>query len=351
MYDICIIGGGINGVSTALQCSERGYRVALFEQKQLGNGASSKTSKLAHGGLRYLQNLEFSLVRESVQERNKLLIDYPHQVKSLPFIFPVYNYFDTLKMWFGLKIYDILAAGSSMPNSYKTSITDCKHKLPWLDVKDVKSCFVYYDAVMYDKELIDVLAKKAALNFAEIYTNEKVNNVVNFSDHVQISTSNKTVESRVVIDVTGAWNKKLTSPSKGVHLVTNKLKGSTASILINPDDGRVFFTIPYRGNTIIGTTDELYDGDPDDLSVNETDRDYILNAINKFSVEGISRNDIIDEYVGLRPLAKSDERVGKISRDYIIDCKDRVFSMVGGKYTTHRAMCEMLTNKVDNFLN
>ena len=168
MYDICIIGGGINGVSTALQCSERGFKTILFEQKKLANGASSKTSKLAHGGLRYLENLEFNLVKESLQERNRLLDEYPDIVKPLPFIFPVYTLTNTVKMWAGLKLYDRLAKGSQMPKSEKISAEQAKLSVPWLKYDHVKTTFLYYDAVMDDKEMVIRIANKAREHDAEI---------------------------------------------------------------------------------------------------------------------------------------------------------------------------------------
>ena len=351
MYDVCIIGGGINGVSTALQCSERGLKTILFEQKTLASGASSKTSKLAHGGLRYLENLEFSLVKESLQERNRLISEYPDLVKPLPFIFPVYTTFNTIKMWAGLKLYDRLAKGSQMPKSKKVKISEATAMVPWLKVADVKSVFQYYDAIMDDKGLVIRIANKAREKSAELYSEEKVISCNEADNYVQVKTNKRKIKCKGVVNVTGAWNTELTTPSKGVHLITNKLRSDIATILINPKDNRVFFTIPYKNNqTIIGTTDDLYNGNPDNIRVENCDRAYIINAINEFSTEQIGISDIVGEYVGLRPLAKSDKKAGQISRDFTIKQTNRIFSMVGGKYTTHRAMCETLTNKVHDFL-
>lgn len=346
MYDICIIGGGINGVSTALQCSAAGYNVVLFEQKKLANGASSSTSKLAHGGLRYLENLEISLVKESLIERNKLIQEYPDLVTPLPFVFPIFSTFDTVKIWAGLKLYDRLAKGTNMPLSKTLDVSKTKEKLPWLKTDKLKRSFLYYDALMQDKEMVQVIGDKAKQSGVEINEDEKVIDCLDMNDKVRVITSKQCIYSKVVVNLTGAWNKELTSPSKGVHLIINRLRSDHAAILINPKDKRVFFTIPYKGKTIIGTTDELYDGDPDNVSVTDDDRKYIIDAINNFSVEKITELDIIDEYVGLRPLAKSDKQVGQISRDFNITKKGRVFSMVGGKYTTHRSMCETLTSNI-----
>lgn len=347
MYDVCIIGGGINGVSAAYELASRNYKVILFEQKKLGNGASSKTSKLAHGGLRYLENLEFGLVRESLQERNRLINEYPNLVKPMPFVFPVYTNYSTVKMWMGMKLYDRFAKGSPMPNSKKITIEEVKLNTSWLDTTNMKSAYLYYDAVMNDKDLLIEVANKARDKKAELFSEEEVLGVNKKPGHLKIGTTKRVVKAKVVINVTGAWNKELTKPTKGVHLITNKLVSKTATILINPNDKRVFFTIPYNKQTIIGTTDDIYEGDPNKVTITDHDRNYIVDAVNNFTIENLSHDDIVGEYAGLRPLARSDKEVGKVSRDFVIQEDDRVFSMVGGKFTTHRLMAEQLVNEIE----
>mgnify|MGYP003651803856 CR=1 FL=1 len=338
MYDVCIVGGGINGASAALQCSQKGYSVILFEQKSLGCGASSKTSKLAHGGLRYLENLEFKLVQESLQERNLLIKEYPDLVKPLPFVFPIYKGTSTLKMWLGMKLYDRFSRGSPMPPSKKIDIEELKINAPWIDISNIKSCFLYYDAIMDDKGIVVRVANKARDNDAEIFSEEPVTNMSQESDKVIVRTNKRTIECKHVLNLTGAWNKKLTNPTKGIHIITDKLKSKSASILINPNDKRVFFTIPYNGQTLIGTTDEPYHGDPGKVRVTDSDREYLIDAINSFSITKLTKSDIVKEYAGVRPLAKSKGA----SRDFVIEEDGRIVSMVGGKFTTHRAMVEKL---------
>lgn len=356
MYDVCIIGGGINGVTTALQCSEAGYSTILFEQKKLANGASSKTSKLAHGGLRYLANLEFGLVKEALTERNILLEKYPDIVKPLPFIFPIYEGESTLKMWAGLKLYDLLSSKSPMPPSSKLSIEQSKTTLPWLQTNNLKSCFMYYDAVMKDKEIVHRVANEARNKGAEIYSGEPVIQIDRHETSTTVITTKSEIEAKLIVNVTGAWSnkiagKKLVQPTKGVHLVTDKLQSTAATILINPDDERVFFTIPFEGKTVIGTTDTIYNDNLDSIVVTRDDVKYILDAINKFSIEPIKREDIIGSWAGLRPLAVSDNNdPNKVSRDFVIDYDRRVLSMVGGKFTTHRSMVETLVQEIKNYV-
>jgi glycerol-3-phosphate dehydrogenase len=199
---------------------------------------------------------------------------------------------------------------------------------------------MYYDAVMKDKDIVITVANKARHLGAEIFSEEKVVKTINTTDYVTVNTNKRAIQCKVLVNVTGAWNKEHTSPSKGVHLITNKLKSEAATILINPDDGRAFFTIPYNNTTIIGTTDEPYSGDPDDVRVTMTEKQYILKAINNFCIQNISSDNIIGEYAGLRPLAKDVTKHG--SRDTSIHSSGRIISMVGGKFTTHRAMSEEL---------
>lgn len=348
MYDVCIIGGGINGVATALQCANSNYSTILFEKNTLGSGASSKTSKLAHGGLRYLERLEFSLVKECLTERNYLLDTYPDLVSPMPFIFPVYDNQSALKIWAGLKIYDYLAKGTKMPKSRKMSIEETKLYVPWLNINNVKCCYVYYDAIMKDKDLVITIANQARDSGTKIFSEEEVINTITHDDYVRVKTNKRTVRCKVLINVTGAWNKEHTQPSKGVHLVTDSLKSKAATILINPKDNRVFFTIPYEDNTIIGTTDEPYDKNPNDVVVTNDDRQYILDAINPFCINELTATNIIGQYVGLRPLAKTVSKEG--SRDTSIHTNGRTISMVGGKFTTHRAMAKSLIMELNKTL-
>ena len=340
IYDVCIIGGGINGVSTALQCANSNYSTILFEKNTLGSGASSKTSKLAHGGLRYLERLELSLVKECLVERNYLLDTYPELVTPMPFIFPIYKGHSTFKMWAGLKIYDYLAKGTKMPKSRKVSIEEAKLYVPWLDTNNIKCCYMYYDAVMKDRDIVVTVANEARQLGAEIFSEERVVNTTHAADHVTVNTNKRAIQCKMLVNVTGAWNKEHASPSKGIHLITNKLKSKAATILINPDDSRAFFTIPYNNTTIIGTTDEPYCGDLDHVRVTMTEKQYVLKAINNFCIRDISSDNIIGQYAGLRPLAKNVTKDG--SRDTSIHSSGRMVSMVGGKFTTHRAMSEEL---------
>jgi len=309
-YDVCIIGGGINGVAIAEQTSKCGLKTILLEKTSLGAGASTKTSKLAHGGLRYLEQFNFGLVREALKERNNLLQIYPDCVKPLPFIYPVYDNEWDLKIRVGMKLYDILSYGSKMPRSKRLNTVQLASKLPWLKKSNIKTGYQFYDAVMDDYKVLHATANLARDNGTIICENEPVVSITQTENSVTVNTGERSITSKVAINATGAWSndivgEDLVRPSKGVHIVTDKIYTEFASVLKTPEDGRVFFTIPYYQKTVIGTTDTFYDGDLDNVVATDSDVDYILNAINSFSLQSITKDDIIYTYAGLRPLANT----------------------------------------------
>jgi len=346
MYDVCIIGGGINGLAIAECCGAAGLRTSLFEKDVIGSGASTKTSKLAHGGLRYLEQFQFGLVKEALQEREALMKKYPRLVKPLPFIFPVFKGMFEPKVWVGLKIYDFLAGKESiLPKSNRISIDDISDKLPWLDTTDVKAGYMYWDAVMNDYQILEQTANNARRSMVDIFEHEGVHSYNRSGSRYEIATSKRVISSKVIVNVTGAWantfhTEQVVRPSKGVHIATDSVHTSHASILRTPQDGRVFFTIPYYGDTIIGTTDTYYDGDLDNVKATPDDIKYLLSAFNSFSKVKLGLNDILYTYAGLRPLASKSNKLfaSSMSRDVQLVEDDNVLTLVGGKYTTHRSV-------------
>tara|TARA_R110002074_G_scaffold303911_1_gene475144 strand:- start:1461 stop:2561 length:1101 start_codon:yes stop_codon:yes gene_type:complete len=345
-YDVCVIGGGINGVAIAERCGAVGLRTVIFEKSILGAGASTKTSKLAHGGLRYLEQFQFGLVKEALQEREVLLQMYPDVTQALPFVFPVYKGMFEPKVWLGLKLYDFLAGSKSvLPKSKRISTELVSDKLSWLDMTNVKSGYMYWDAVMNDYEILQRAANSAQRCMVDIFEHEPVEHYDKRGAHYEVTTSKRVISARLIVNVTGAWanafhEKQIVRPSKGVHIVTDSVYTSHASILRAPQDNRVFFTIPQHGSTIIGTTDTYYDGDLDDVKATSDDIKYLLLAFNSFSNIKLGLNDILYTYAGLRPLAcKSNSMfASSMSRDVRLIEDDNVLTLVGGKYTTHRSV-------------
>jgi len=357
MYDVCIVGGGINGVAIAELCGNAGLRTVLIEQRQLGSGASTKTSKLAHGGLRYLEQFQIGLVRESLRERDRLLQLYPTCVKPLPFILPIFKGESTLKMWCGMKLYDFLSSDSQLPKSKKLTVDQIQQKLPWLKTDNILHGYLFYDAVMDDVKVLDQTARAAKRSGVEIREHEKVHTFSQEGDYISIKTEYDILDAKVIINATGAWSnqfffrdKDIVTPSKGAHIATKKLYTEYATVLRTPEDNRVFFTIPFYDTTIIGTTDTLYTGDLNNVEASAQDIDYIIRAINQFTKQYISPDDIQYTYAGLRPLAASDQPIGSATRGVTIRKLGRAFSLVGGKYTTHRAIAAKMFSMIKQYV-
>lgn len=366
--DLIVVGGGINGVAIALDAVMRGLQVVLIEQHTVGSGTSSKTSKLAHGGLRYLEQFQFGVVRESLAERNLLLMHYPQFVHPMPFVIPVYasGPWSRLKLACGLWVYDLLSLRSPMPRHHYLSAVEVQTLCPGISGEGLRGGFVYYDAQMDDLGLLEHLCDRAkafgvvVLEHTQCralqYDSGRVSGVEVVS-HGEV----KTISAAVVLQATGPWSTMLLGqddsgfstgvlPSKGVHLVLPALPFLEALLLSAPQDQRVFFVIPWKGFTLVGTTETLYSGSPDQVDVEAADRAYLLEAYNYYFPEyHRQETDIISEFAGLRPLLYTDgaKDPGKVSRDFaLLESTSGLLSLVGGKYTTHRYVAEHVVDTI-----
>ena len=334
-YQLVVIGGGINGVSIARDAVLRGLSVLLLEKAPtLAAGASSASSKLAHGGLRYLEHFQFRLVKESLQERNLLLELSPDIVKPLPFILPVYKWskHSYLKLRLGLKLYDFLASPSPMPEHVGLAPEEFIERYPDFRHDGLTGALKYYDAQMHDRELVFRNANSATVHGAKILTS--ISNIefitqddtitgIQFKDSKQ---QTQLVHCDQVVNVTGAWSNiirqsadpfaaPIVQASKGVHLICNKLPFDEAFTLETPQDKRTFFIMPYQGQTLIGTTDTPYSGDLNHVIATQEDIDYLVAAA-QFYVKSFKKSDILDTFAGLRPLiAQSASSMSSVSRE------------------------------------
>ncbi|RAP33915.1 hypothetical protein DID77_02340 [Candidatus Marinamargulisbacteria bacterium SCGC AG-439-L15] len=375
-YDCVIVGGGINGLGLAVDLSSRGYKVALFEKGDFGSGTSSRSSKLIHGGLRYLETGQIRLVREACRERHWLLEKAPHLVKPLAFIFPVYKEgkWSRLMLRLGLFFYDFLAGLKGViPHKMldKSTVLD---SVPSLNSEGLLGGAIYYDAQMDDSRICVELAMMAKnlgadlFNYVEIVSITKGSTKVVSVDVKDVFTGElATIGARFFAFTVGPWinqvsssllgipDKSFVSLSKGVHLVVSKIVQEKALILTAKQDGRVFFVIPWGASqTLIGTTDTIYSGDPNSVSVEPEDRSYLLKEVNAYFPDlNLSEDDILFQFAGLRPLSVSSKSdVGKISREhYIPRLYDNAYAMVGGKYTTYRVMAEDFSRLVCRYLD
>lgn len=362
--DMLIIGGGINGAGIARDATMRGLKVALVEMKDLAYGTSSRSSKLVHGGLRYLEQLEFSLVFESVSERRILLDIAPHLVNPLGFLFPVYKGarrgIHTINA--GMWIYDGLALFRTPRRHRKLKPADVAREEPALRNENIQGAPLYYDCSTDDARLTLESALDAAARGAVVATYTRCVSFLKGEDgriqgavvRNQMTGELKEVRASVVVNATGPWTdrtiamstpsaRSLLRPTKGVHIVVarEKLPVNNAVVCFHPEDKRVLFAIPWGDATYVGTTDTDFEGDPAQVYATREDVDYLIQAAEHyFPAHPITHDDIIATWAGLRPLI-GEEGVDEssVSREHeIIVGEDGLVTIAGGKLTTFRRM-------------
>lgn len=359
IVDIVIIGGGINGAGIAHDAVRRGFSVALFEQHDFGFGASTATSKLAHGGLRYLETYQFKLVTESLNERNFLLKRAPHLVKPLEFYIPLYkeSKWKSWKLKLGLTVYDWLQTKRELPGHKMLSKKQLQSDIPWLEMTDCLGGASYYDAQMEDHRLIIELLLMAEKDGAMIQNYSKVIRVENspwgYSCDVQDQFGViSSINAKAVISATGAWSNQFSTvsqvkPSKGTHIVLPDMKLNMALLLMTPKDDRVFFVMPWNGKTLVGTTDDFGNFNYDEPKVSNLEIEYLLDSLNAYnSGKKWGTSDVIDAFCGFRPLIHTDitQASNQSREDAYTWTNKNMLTVAGGKYTTYRLMSERALN-------
>jgi len=371
-YDVVIVGGGVNGCGIARECAYQGLSVACFDRGDFASGTSSASSKLIHGGLRYLEHGHFSLVREALLERRLLLKNAPHLVRPLPFVIPIFSHskWSRLKTWLGVKLYDVLCLGKRVSRSRYLSANDVVSYLPYVNKDDLLGGVLYYDAQVDDARLVIELAQQAEqwgadiLNYVGVSAISQIksgNYTITLEDSVTGNTLD--VTSRCVVNATGPWSDingaqwgvgdvATLRPSKGVHIITSKVTVEVGVLGHAPQDGRVFFILPYQGKTLIGTTDTEFRGDISQMVVTESDIVYLLRAANAvLPYASLNISDVEATFCGLRPLLKDDSAtMGEVSREEVlIEHSPGFWSLIGGKYTTFRAVSDRIAKKVMDY--
>lgn len=375
-FDLIVIGGGINGAAIARDGALRGLSVLLLEKDDFGGGTSSYSSRLIHGGLRYLEYAEFPLVFESLHERRRLLRLAPHLVKQLCISIPVYKQ-SKRGMWLvrlGMILYGLLSIGKSVPRHRILSRKSTIKALPGLNSKNLLGGAQYFDAqVTFAERLVveNVIGAAAAGALVKNYSpvvGIKVKNgslqSIHYLDHA--SGNEVEVSGTVVVNAAGPWvdhvlatvNTKMPQcmgGTKGSHIVVPVFKGAPESAVYAEagSDSRPFFIIPWNDQVLIGTTDIRYSGDPDDAKASDAEIDYLLMETNRlFPQANLERADIHFTYAGIRPLPKHESGPeSAITRKHVIK-KHRILarglvSIIGGKLTTYRNLAEQTVNYVD----
>jgi glycerol-3-phosphate dehydrogenase len=370
-WDMIVIGGGATGVGVAVDAASRGFEVLLLEAQDFGKGTSSRSTKLIHGGVRYLEQGNISLVMEALKERGLLRQNAPHLVHDLAFIVPNYSWWEAPFYGIGMKIYDLLAGKYGFGRSRILSSQETLEKLPNLQTDGLRGGVIYYDGQFDDTRLLIHMAATAAdhgatlLNYAPVIEitkdSEGFANGVTFTDE----ESGKTISAsaQVVINATGIFAdnirrmtdpeaKKMIAPSQGIHLVFERsfLRADTAIMVPHTSDGRVLFAIPWHNHTVVGTTDTPIEKVSYDPLPFEEEIDFILDTAAQFLSRPPKREDILSVYVGIRPLVKmqdedSPAKTSALSRDHTVHIDNSgLITIVGGKWTTYRHMAEDCVN-------
>jgi glycerol-3-phosphate dehydrogenase len=367
-FDLLILGGGITGAGVALDAALRGFRVALLDKSDFASGTSSMSSKLVHGGLRYLEHGQLPLVYEALHERRLLLRNAPHLVHPLRFILPFYEgaRVPSWKWRAGLVLYDLLAGAGNLRRSRPLTHRQLRREFPGLRAKGLGSGAEYFDAQMEDARLCIEAIRTAAghgacvANYVEAVAFHKQGTTITGVQAIDRVTGEEfPIRARQVLNATGPWVDAVCRwagdatgphlrPTKGVHLVAPDRKLSAAFLLLHPADGRVFFVIPWLGKTLIGTTDTDYDGSPDDVAVTPADSAYLLDGFNHYFTPTLEATAVLSSFAGLRPLirAKPGEPSSRSREFRLFESPSGLLSAAGGKYTTYRHMAEEITNTI-----
>ena len=368
LWDIIVIGGGATGLGTVLDAASRGYKVLLVEQADLGKGTSSRSTKLAHGGVRYLQQGNISLVLEALKERGIMRRNAPHLVKDLEFIVPVYDWWEGPFYGIGLKLYDLLAGKEGLGPSKFLSKEEVLIKIPTIEQEGLKGGVIYHDGQFDDARMLINIAQTAieqgatVANYMKVTTltkNEGLIDGVILEDNE--TKQNYEVKAKVIINATGVFcdsirqlDEEGVSPimtsSQGVHIVFDKsfLPGESAIMVPHTDDGRVLFAVPWLDKVIVGTTDtpvSNYLLDPIPL---KEEVEFLITHAARYLEKDPTATDIKSIFVGLRPLVKEDEEnnTAAISREHSISIsRSGLLTIAGGKWTTYRKMAEEVLEK------
>ncbi len=368
-WDIVVIGGGATGVGCAVDAASRGYDVLLLEQHDFGKGTSSRSTKLVHGGVRYLRQGNISLVHEALRERGILLRNAPHVVHKQAFIIPCYGLWQKAFYGIGLKIYDLLAGKHSFGRSKTLLRAETIRQLQTVNTDGLSGGVLYYDGQFDDTRLlIDLVTTAhirgaAVLNYARVtsLTKSRDGNISGVEFHDMETGDTFSPSAKAVINATGVFcdpirslsdesAKPVIKYSQGIHLVFDRkfLPSDTALMIPKTNDGRVLFCIPWHGYTLVGTTDTPVAVSKLEPAALESEIDFVLETVGNYLTEPPTRDDILSIFAGIRPLVKRGHatKTSAISRGHDLFVDDAgLVTITGGKWTTYRRMAEDAVDK------
>jgi glycerol-3-phosphate dehydrogenase len=369
-WDVVVIGGGATGAGVAVDAATRGFSVLLLEREDFAKGTSSRSTKLVHGGVRYLEQGNISLVMEALKERGLLLQNAPHLVHDLQFVVPNYSWWEAPFYGIGLKIYDVLAGQYGFGKSKILSLEETLRDLPTLKQEGLRGGVIYHDGQFDDARLLIDLMKTAVdhggvvVNYMPVVELRKdADGFVNGVVAVDSETSERfEIAASVVVNATGIFTdeirrmddadaQSMVAPSQGIHLVLDGsfLRADKAVMVPHTSDGRVLFAIPWHEHTVLGTTDTPIDAPSYEPLPFEQEIEFVLETASEYLTRKPTRKDVLSVYVGIRPLVKtagSDAgKTSALSRDHTIHIdQSGLLTIVGGKWTTYRHMAEDAMN-------
>jgi glycerol-3-phosphate dehydrogenase len=366
IFDLVVIGGGITGAGIARDAAMRGMKTALIEKGDFASGTSSKSSKLIHGGLRYLKQLGIKLVRESLFERERLLKLAPHLVHPAAFLIPIYSgWMERLEFRLGLKGYDLLAGATTLPQHRSLSAEEVLHEERLLREEHLAGGFVYYDCLVDDGRLTLATIKSAhehgavTASYTQAVAFGESHGLFRVGFREVMSGEDGETRARVVVAAAGPWTDELLRlhdhpepmlrPTKGVHIVFPRSRLAIRQVVVTPtEDKRILFVVPRGDFTYVGTTDTDYSGSLDKVLVEAPDVGYLLQALDIcFPSLQLRAADIVSAWAGLRPLMREEGAPSAVSRDYRMTFhEDGLAVIAGGKLTTYRNMAKSLLNLI-----
>jgi glycerol-3-phosphate dehydrogenase len=362
-WDVIIVGGGATGLGTAVDAAARGYRTLLLEQHDFAKGTSSRSTKLVHGGVRYLRQGNVSLVLEALHERGLLVQNAPHLVRNQSFIVPIYDWWEGPFYGIGLKVYDKLAGKLGIKPSKGLSRDETLERIPTLEPEGLRGGIMYYDGQFDDSRLAVDLARTAAQRDGTVVNYVRVEGLIKAGGMVagvqarDMETGNEyEINGRVVVNATGVFTDELlrmddpearpiVTPSQGTHLVLDRefLPGDAAIMVPQTTDGRVLFAVPWHDRVVVGTTDIQVEVPALEPLPLDEEIDFILENAARYMARDPSREDVLSVFAGLRPLVSvADEgETAKLARDHtVLVSESGLVTITGGKWTTYRRMAQ-----------